>query len=179
MTDEIFHSASLLSHILSEASGMSISPGAIERVPELESNADVADSTTKFKVVLPGYDRGFLIVSGPGNPDLVARAARNIAHARKVVSPSCARSILEPLSTGSIVGLSFAMWPARPPLLGGGRISNFIARQRYSGRVIDWLVEFARSSATEADTNRVMNDLGHVAANLSLPKDMRRDAERA
>ena len=105
---------------------------------ELPASEVVADATSKYLVKLSSGERGFLIVSGAGNPDLVARAARNISLIRGMVSDRCAEPIIPPLEVGEIKGSSFAIWPMLGTLP-RGRLKKYLVKRQLSPAVLNWL----------------------------------------
>ncbi|WP_159966352.1 phosphotransferase [Profundibacterium mesophilum] len=156
-----------------------IEPGQIVAVGNGAFKDDVADATLKFLAPTPEGAPGFLILSGPGNPDLVARAVRSINEARSEVSPQIAAPILPAVLEGTISGMSFALWPRSRSLDEGGKVKRLIRRRLYAGAILDWNADLVRQTLLPGLAQTFQDDL-HVIANDDLfPQEMRRDADRA
>lgn len=136
-------------------------------IPRSSTDAAVpADATSKFIVRLKSGNSCFLIVSGMGNPDLVARATRNIRDIRRKLSDRYADPIIEPLETGVALGYSFAIWPmlaAFPQ----GRLTRFLAKRRLEPDILDWL----HGLCAETLTHTKPDARAQIAANLMLLHD--------
>lgn len=127
-----------------------------------------ADATIKLIVRLDCGKTKFVTISGEGNPDLVARATRNIRDVRSKLSNRYAEPIVEPLETGVVNGLSFAVWPflAEFPQ---GKLSRYIAKHRVRPNVLDWL--YGICAETHTPTN--VDERQQIATNLALLHDDR------
>ena len=140
---------------------------------------DVADATRKFLVPTPEGGEGFLQLSGSGNPQLVDRAARNIATARTQVSKATARPVLAPVMTGQIAGMDFAIWPYKRPFETSNRLLRRIRYRLYAGRIVGWARTLCRETIQDADPQTVARDLREICEDAGLPAEMRRAAEQA
>ncbi len=172
--------AAQVAEALTRTYGRALAPGDIHPVRS-GPTADLADATAKFRVPGPQSHgpRGFCIVSGPGNPDLMARAADNIATARKTLPPPLAAPILAPVATGRIGERAFAVWPEGRPFPSTRRVTRLWRRQRFARPVMDWCVAVACATATPAAPDTIAADLDTIIADADMPEDMKRDADRA
>ncbi|MEQ9258496.1 MAG: phosphotransferase [Roseovarius sp.] len=155
----------------------------IARLPgDAEKGAGkAADATAKYTVQLASGERTFLIVSSAGNPDLAARAARNIAAIRARLSPATAAPVAEPLETGTAQGLSYTLWPMLTPWP-EGRLTRFIAKRRTEPQVLAWLLALMRETKapmTEASKARALHYLARVEGDTAHSDAARRCAGEA
>ena len=128
-----------------------------------------ADATAKFLVRSESGNCGFLTVSGEGNPDLVARATRNIKNVRRKLSDRYAEPIVEPLETGVALGFSFAVWPMLATFP-QGKLARFLAKRRLGPDILDWL----HGLCAETVTCTKADEREKIAANLMLLHDDQR-----
>ncbi|NUH65497.1 hypothetical protein HTT03_09385 [Sulfitobacter sp. S0837] len=156
--------------------------GALELiVPETAPRSPPADATIKLIFVSEGRPSLFITVSGAGNPDLVARAVRNIEGIRGLLSERSAEPVLEPLETGVVLGRSFAVWPMLSDLP-QGRVPRYLAKQLIRPDVFDWLSDvFAETHAyaTAAERQVIAGHLTKLIEDTAHPDLLRRSADRA
>jgi hypothetical protein len=146
--------------------------GTIESVVTQAATADspvAADATTKLVFTSAQDVPMFVTVSGDGNPDLVARATRNIKKVRRQLSERYAEPVVEPLEAGMVLGRSFAVWPMLDQFP-QGRVPRYLAKRRIRPNVLDWLSGILDEThiQTNADDRRL------IATNLALLYDDRR-----
>ena len=168
---------------LRRCSELSEQSGAIERVASGSAPlfSEPADATVKLVCVSDNGPSYFVTVSGDGNPDLVARATRNIQQIRRLLSERAAEPVLEPLETGVVLGRSFAVWPMLP-VFPQGRVPRYLAKRLIRPDMLDWISEVYDETHTCA--NAVERQV--IAANLTKliedrhhPDRLRKAAERA
>jgi hypothetical protein len=171
--------AEAIAATLSTEYGRSISSTEITPVGNPDFKIEVADATLKFHAPCSDGREGFLLISGAGNPHLVARATDNIRIARESVSYETASAILSPAAAGELEGRTFAVWPARHPFDTSNHLRRFIRRHRYAGPVIRWSVALSRETLNSGDPETVREDLRVIAEDAAFPDEMRRDASAA
>lgn len=108
----------------------------------------LADSTSKHIVHLEDGQKGFLIVSGHGNPDLVARGVRNINATRQQVSARTAAPVIAPIDEGVVMGMSYAIWPMLIPVP-SGKLRSYLIRRKLDPVVLNWLHALCAETKTE------------------------------
>lgn len=144
----------------------------------------IADSTSKFIVPGPGGDEAFLILSGSGNPDLVARAAEGIRIARATLPDPTRQAVLPPLFEGRVAGLSCAAWPRHRPFGTDRRLRWYLRRWRHAPPLLDWACKLCTESLSmtgpRAETDETYRRaISSVMADEGFPAAMRSDAETA
>lgn len=123
----------------------------------------------------------FVTVSGDGNPDLVARAVRNIRQIRAHLSALSAGPIVEPLQTSEVRGRSFAIWP----MLGQfpeGRVKRYLVKRALRQQVLDWLASLLIETKAETDAQErdaIARNLTRMAEDTKHPDSLRRAAAQA
>jgi len=144
----------------------------------------LADSTLKCLVPCPSGEPGFLLLSGPGNPDLVARAVRNIGAVRSRLPEPLAATVLAPVLTGEIDGRSCAVWPRHLPFVVPGRLRFRLRALWYRARLLGWARDLCAATLSEpagAEARRqgFGAPLARLTADAGFPDDLRRRAEAA
>jgi len=119
----------------------------LEILPKAKLGVD--DETLKCLVSCPSGGPGFMLVSGAGNPDLVARAVRNIHAVRARLPETIAGTVLAPVMAGNVAGLSCAVWPRHEPFLASSRLHFRFRALRYRGQLLDWVREVCAASLFE------------------------------
>lgn len=166
-----------LATAFSEAVGQAVTQGDIRPVGGAAPGADVADATQKFVVTLPEAGTGFAIVSGPVNPDMVARAAGNIAQARALLPPEVAAPVLAPVATGRVRGLSFAVWPFRAAFLSGGKVRRRLRRYHRGPQICRWHIDVTGHSLIPAEPDICAENLETIARHPGFSDHMRATAQ--
>lgn len=151
----------------------------IEQIADLGFKENVPDATQKFWVKARNGQRFVLLVSGVGNPLLMARAVENIRVARASLPSNLATHILEPVATGENDFLSYALWQYKRPFPSKGRWQKFVARRRYSAPVLDWIVSMSRETLQDADPDTFSKSLEVICEDDRFTADMQRDASLA
>jgi hypothetical protein len=138
--------------------------GTIDRVAPGSApvSEEPADATLKLVCVSASSPPLFVTVSGDGNPDLVARATRNIHQIRALLSERSAEAVLEPLETGEVLGRSFAVWPMLSDLP-QGRVPRYLAKRFIRPDVLDWISDVFGETYTAANAE----ERQVIAANLT------------
>lgn len=144
--------------------------------------AAISDATLKCLVSCPSGEPGFLLISGAGNPDIVARAVQNIAAIRTRLPETIAATILKPVLTGEIDGRSCAVWPRHLPFVVSGRLRFRLRSLRYRSLLLDWARDVCIESLlepvdAEARWQGFVVPLERVAGDPAFPDRMRRHAE--
>lgn len=132
-----------LSHRLSHA----VTPRHIGLLPD---GGRLKDSTAKLTLSWPDGTEKFILVSGTGNPDLVARACRNIDAVRARLPKGLRAPVLTPEASGGVNGLSYAVWPRHRPL-SRNKILHALQCRRLAPAVCDWLFDICHASAAAPD----------------------------
>lgn len=99
---------------------------------------NIADATTKCVINGPFGEGYFLLVSGPGNPELVARAVWNIHEIRSRLPNELAGNILAPITSGDVNGLTCALWPLHHPFHTSHKLLVALRKLRYGKAFLDW-----------------------------------------
>ena len=147
-----------------------------------QDKATISDATLKCLVTGPDGAPGMLLVSGPGNPDLIARAVRNIDAVRARLPEPLAQTVLAPLHSGEIGGLSCALWFRHLPFLAENRIAQRWRALRYRSRLLGWARDLCAASLSEPEGAEARRQgfavpLARVAADTAFPDTMRKRAE--
>lgn len=137
------------------------------------------DSTIKFLAHMKDGTTRFLLLSGSGNPQLLQRAADNIQIGRSRLSYHIAERIFVPLTSGQIMGRSFAVWDLKQPFLNQNRFRTFFNRRIYAQDIIDWLGALGQETLAPALHDVVASDLSSLIDDDGLPSDIRGAARRA
>ncbi len=154
-----------------------------KRIELVRSEAVHEPPDATIKLICSSEDSGliFVTVSGEGNPDLVARAARNIREVRTKLTDYYSGPVLEPLETGVINGRSFAVWPMLLDLP-QNRLHRIHLKWRLRPIVFDWLAGVLTDTHIEA----TRDEKQAIAANLTTllddcrhPDVLRQAAENA
>ncbi len=153
---------------------------AIERVALASDPISEVPADATMKLVCMGAHSPpvFVTVSGEGNPDLVARAARNIRDVRGLLSERSAEPVLEPLETGEVLERSFAVWPMLSDLP-QGRVPRYLAKRLIRPDVLNWISDvFAEtySYATADERQVIAANLARLVEDQHHPDRLRRAA---
>ena len=168
-----------IAEALSAAYGQPVAPQAVVPVRDDAFKEELPDATAKFYVPRPNGKQGFLILSGHGNPQLVARAVDNIAHAIERTGGSVALPILPPCQTGEVAGRAYAVWSEKVVVEDAGRVAQFLTRRRIGTAACEWINAFAVASAVPADPAAVRRDLGAITADAGVDPSLHETAARA
>ena len=157
--------------------------GTIKRVKAASASVSVApaDATVKLACVSDNSPSYFITVSGDGNPDLVARATRNIQQIRRLLSERAAEPVLEPLETGVVLGRSFAVWPTLPAFP-QGRVPRYLAKRLIRPAMLDWISDVydeTHTCANAAERQVIAANLTRLIEDRLHPDRLRKAAERA
>lgn len=158
---------------LSDTYGRLVTQDEVVLVGRSDFEDDVPDTTWKFRVPLVDGREGFMIVSGPGNPALIQRAAENIAQARAQVSAPLATSILAPVGAGDVAGATYAIWPVSKALPSSNRLTCLISRRLIARPILSWLVAFDHETLRKAEPHAFRSALQAISDDEELPLDMR------
>lgn len=139
----------------------------------------LSDSTMKFVATARDHSHKFMLISGAGNVKLMERAVSNIHDVRSRLSASVAVPILAPLSSGEVLGRSFAIWDFKRPFADQNRLKTFINRRIYAGPIVDWLAAFGRETLTSATPEVVVDDLLALINDENLSTEVRDGAKKA
>lgn len=170
-------SVELVSTSLSSDYERIVNPAQITALDNGDFKDAVLDATSKYLVPTPDGEDGFLIVSGPGNSQLIARAVAAIDQARAVLSGPVAAPVLAPLLHGEIAGLSYAVWQRYRPLETGGRVQRTLRRRRYAEAILDWQREVTRQTLRPGIMQEFKIDLQTIADDVEFPDDIRHSAD--
>jgi hypothetical protein len=145
---------------------------------------DIADATTKITITRHSGDSYFMLVSGQGNPKLVARAVGNIQDIRCRLPVELATSVLAPITSGEITGLTCAVWPSHLPFYVSNRPLLFSRKLRYGKTFLDWAHDICANSLSGVLTHSEVESgflapLWSVLANPVFPARMHEHARLA
>jgi hypothetical protein len=145
---------------------------------------DIADATTKCVITSQSGDRYFMLVSGQGNPRLVARAVGNIQEIRRRLPARLATNVLAPIASGNIVGRTCAVWPSHLPFYTSNRLLLSSRKLRYVRTFLDWTHDVCATSLSGVLTHsevesRFLAPLWSLLANPVFPARMHNHAKLA
>lgn len=141
----------------------------------------VEDATRKFTCRVNSRVDGFVTLSNPKNPHLVARGVANITEIRAQLSAPLCDPVLAPDAAGYVAGLSYALWPRHKPL-SDDRIARAFQKRRLAKALFDWLFDVCRESAVPAvdapSLDAFTAPLAALSSDARQPEPIRRDAEK-
>lgn len=168
-----------LVQIQNQISGAMSSRIVLCELLDADFKVHVPDATRKFGVHAESGFKGVLLISGTGNPSLVARAVENIRLARNRLSNKTASHILQPVLSSQEAGVSFAVWPMMRATLSGNRVKRYVARHPNIGAVLDWSVAVCIETAEDGDAAKYLADLNGLETDTHFPAQMRQAANDA
>lgn len=153
------------------------------RISLLSHATSVADGTTVLLIRdLVGQPRAVALCSSPVAPDMVRRAMDRARAAKEFLGASIGSPILEPLTEGSVGGLSYAVLPYCNEL-SKRRPIWWLQRTLLRPLILDWLWRVTEHSVRAVDSaaiNRSFVKPLHSMASLdSLSGNLRTAAESA
>jgi len=159
------------------------SKGGLGKITPLGIPKTVADNPHKFLLQNPqAKPIAVLFCSRPSAPHFVARSVDRTHEAKKLLGSRAGRVVLEPLLTGVMDGLSYAVFPWRQPLT-DSRFFWTIQRARLRPVFFRWLREATAATLhSRIETETVGNferQLIHVAQDPSLGVKVRACAKLA
>lgn len=134
------------------------------------------------KLLIPndqGRPIGVLFVSQPSAPDLIAHGVRNAAQVKERLGPDLGRVILDPVVSGLVQGVSYAVYPWRQPL----SMSRWfwpIQRAWLRPQLFGWLRRIAEVASVDADPETdFLAPLRYMAGRADLSQTLRAEAQAA
>lgn len=171
--------AEALAHHLAQVYGRKVAPAEVRALAGDLYTKQVADATHKYLVPAPAGAAAFMILSGRGNPRMVARAVAKIQGARARLDALAAAPVVAPLLDGEIDGLSYAIWPLGRPI-SAKRVTHKLQTLMLLAPVGAWVQAICAQSRTRPTTMDSFSvPLERVAADGEFPAAMRREAHAA
>jgi hypothetical protein len=170
-----------LADLLLQRSELINRSGTTEVVTVESATGAQAPSDATIKLIHTSVDGKpiFVTVSGDGNPDLVARATRNIQDVRGQLSERWAEPVVKPLETGMVQGRSFAVWPMLSEFP-ERRVPRYLAKRRIRPEVFYWLSAVLAEThihTTAADRQVISANLAILLEDRRHPDHLRRAAD--
>lgn len=168
-----------LAQALSAAYRARVNAETVRRVEGPDFKEAVADATLKFTAPLPDGGRGFVLMAGRGNPDLMDRAVASIVAVRANTDWRTGSAVLAPEHAGRCRGRSYAIWRRLRPFDDMGRIPRKLHQMARRSAVLAWSEDLTAQTRGLAHPDRVAADLARVADDPKFPDGMRFAARRA
>jgi hypothetical protein len=142
-----------------------------------------ADATSKVVIRNQSEEReAILICSSPLAPDTVERAVAAAARAKAILPTQTGKAILDPLASGFVEGLSYAVYPWCLPL-SNHRLVWPLQRRRLRPRLLRWLLEVLLATLRDPSASEMeesfLAPLQHLARSADLGDIIRKAAEHA
>ncbi len=149
----------------------------INDVIPLDAKTSIIINDSTYKYNLPGKapeNDAVLMISNERYPDFISNSVSVIKGIVDQLSPKCRSVVLEPVSSGSFKGLSYAIWPKHKPI-SSGKILKAFQKRVIANDVFRWLKDVAVNTVKNKFTDTEIDVL--IRAPLRLLADNPRQSE--
>ncbi len=149
----------------------------INDVTPLDNKTAINIKDTTYKYNLPGMapeNDAVLMISNEQYPDFINNSVNVINGIADLLSTECRSVVLEPVSSGSFMGLSYAIWPKHKPV-SNAKILKAIQKRTIAKNVFKWLKDVASDTFKNKLSNREIDTL--IRAPIRTLADSPRQSE--
>lgn len=143
----------------------------------LDTKTSIVINDSTYKYYLPGLlpeNDTVLMISNERYPDFINNSVSVIKGIVDQLSPKCGSVVLKPISTGTFMGVSYALWPKHKPI-SNGKILKAFQKRAISNNVFKWLKDVAVNTVKNNFTDAEIEMLIH--APLRILADNPRQSE--